>query len=187
MPPKAQVTALDALESFRSRLIVYLSQARPALEEVTAEAARFRIWLESDHRVHWENQKRRRLKQLEEAQQALFSARLGTLRHETAQDQLAVHRAKQAVEEADTKLRTMKRWSREFDGRVQPLVKQMEKLHTVLSTDMVKAVAYLAQAVNTLAAYAESGVPGATEAQPAAEVGSPLPGPAEPTLQPPVA
>src|SRR5512140_3498669 len=112
MPEKAQVTSLEALESFRSHLIVYLSQARPALEEVSAEVMRTRIWLESEQRTHWENQLRRRMKTLEQAQQALFSSRLGALRHETAAEQMAVHRAKRAVEEADAKLRVIKKWNR---------------------------------------------------------------------------
>jgi len=159
MPQKAHVTSLDALESFRSKLIVYLSQARPALDEVSAEVVRTRMWLENDQRVHWENQIRRRSKEMEQAQQALFSARLGVLQQATAAEQMAVHRAKEALGEADLKLRTLKRWDREFEGRVQPLVKQMEKLHMVLSTDMVKAVAYLTETIKTLAAYAERSSP----------------------------
>jgi hypothetical protein len=136
MPQKAQVRSVDALDSFRASLIVYLSQARPALEEVTAEVVRTRVWLEK-------------------AQQALFSARLGNLRHETSAELMTVQRAKRAMDEAETKLRILKKWNQDFEGRVQPMVKQMEKLHTVLSNDMVKAVAYLAQALNTLSAYAE--------------------------------
>jgi hypothetical protein len=42
-----------------------------------------------------------------------------------------------------------------FDNRVDPLVKQMEKLQTVLAHDMVQAVAFLTQAIQTLDAYAE--------------------------------
>ncbi len=159
MPQKAHVSSIDALESFRSNLIVYLSQARPALDEVSAEVVRTRAWLEGDQRLHWENQMRRRTKDLEQAQQALFSARLGVLQRETAAEQFAVHRAKAAIVEAELKVRTLKKWNREFEGRVQPLVKQMEKLHTVLSTDMVQAVAYLTQAISTLAAYAETKSP----------------------------
>ena len=155
MPQQAKVSSVEALDLFRSRLIVYLSQARPALEEVSADALRTRLWLENEQRTHWENQLRRRGKELEQAQQALFSARLGMLRHESAADQLAVRRAKSAVEEADMKLRILKKWVREFEGRVQPVVKQIEKLHTVLTNDMVQAVASLTQAINTLAAYAE--------------------------------
>ncbi len=154
MPQKAQVTALDALESFRSSLIVYISQARPALEEVTGDVLRTRVWLETEQRTHWENELRKRRKLLEQAQQALFSARLGNLRAETAAELMAVQRAKRAVDEAETKLRVLKRWAREFESRVQPLVKQMETLHTLLSNDLVQAAAYLAQALNTLSAYA---------------------------------
>jgi hypothetical protein len=155
MSQKAQVRSIDALEAFRSSLIVYLSQARPALEEVSADVLRTRSWLENDQRAHWEKEIRRRGKELQEAQEAMFSARLGMLRKESAADQLRLHRAKRAVEEAEAKLRMVKKWMREFDTRVQPLLKQTEKLHTVLSNDMVKAVGHLAQTINTLAAYAE--------------------------------
>lgn len=172
MPQPAHVSSFDAIESFRSSLIVYLSQARPALEEVSANVLRTRLWLENDQCAYWENQLRCRAKELDEAQQALFSARLGTLRHETALDQMAVHRAKRAVDEAEAKLRIIKRWRREFDGRVQPLVKQMEKLQTVFSNDMVKAVAYLTQTLSLLAAYAESHAPAAE--------GAPTPAPPSP-------
>jgi hypothetical protein len=160
MPDQARVTSLEALQTFRSNLIVYLGQARPLLEEVSASVLRTHLWLENEQRTHWENQIRRRLKELQQAQQALFSAKLGSLRHEMSAEQLAVHRAKRSLEESETKLKIVKKWDREYDGRVQPLVKQMEKLHTVLAMDMVQAVAYLTQAINTLAAYAEVKSPG---------------------------
>jgi hypothetical protein len=166
MAQKAHVTSLEALETFRANLVVYLSQARPALEEVSADVLRARMWLEEEQRIHWEGQLRRRTKEMEQAQQALFSARLGALRKETAAEQFAVHRAKAAVAEADEKLRTIKRWTREFDGRVQPLIKQTEKLHTVFSNDMVQALAYLTQVIKTLAAYAEAKMPSQGSASP---------------------
>jgi hypothetical protein len=159
MAERAKITSVDALEAFRSALIIYLSKARPTLEEVTADVLRMRLWLENEQRTHWENQMRRRAKELEQAQSALFSARLGNLRQETAAEQMAVHRAKRSVEEAEMKLRLIKQWTREFDGRVQPLAKQTEKLHTILANDMVQAVAYLTQALNTLAAYVEIAPP----------------------------
>jgi len=155
MPQKAHVTSLEALESFRAKLIVYVSQARPALDEVSADVARVRQWLENDQRTHWEDQMRRRTKEVEQAQQALFSARLSILRQENSAEQLLLQRAKRALEGADTKLKIVKKWKREYEGRVQPLLKQMEKLHSVLSNDMVKAVAYLTQTISTLAEYAE--------------------------------
>jgi hypothetical protein len=155
MPERANVRSVDAIDAFRAQLVVYLSQARPALEEISADVVRTRLWLENEQRTHLEHDLLRRRKQLEEAQQALFSARLGTLRKETAAEQMMFHRAKRAVEDAENKLRTLKRWTREFDSRVQPLVKQVEKLQTVLTNDMVQALAYLAQTIQTLSAYAD--------------------------------
>ena len=168
MPPRAHVTSVEAIESFKASLIIYLSKARPALEEVSADVLRTRLWLENDQRIYWENQVRLRTRQVEEAQAALFSATLSSLRQATAADHLAVHKAKRAREDAVTKLRLLKQWNRQFDSRVEPLVKQMEKLHTVLSNDMVQALAYLTQTVNALAAYAGIAPPsGADSGQPA--------------------
>ena len=167
MPDRAHVTSLEALESFRASLIVYLSKARPALEEVSADVQRMRGWLESDQRSYWANEVRRRSQVLQEAQQALFSAKLSTFREAGSVEQLMVHRAKRALDDADAKLRTVKQWNRVFDNSTAPLVKQMEKLHTVLAHDMVAAVAFLTQAIATLDAYAESAPPTATGAPPA--------------------
>ena len=59
MAERAKVTSTEALEQFRNQLIIYISKARPALEEVTADVLRARSWLENDQRILWENQIRR--------------------------------------------------------------------------------------------------------------------------------
>ena len=46
MPDRAHVTSVDALESFRAHLIVYLSKARSTLEEVSADVQRMQGWLD---------------------------------------------------------------------------------------------------------------------------------------------
>ena len=169
MPRQAKVTSVEAIDSFRSYLIVYLSKARPTLEEVTADVLRMRSWLENEQRTHWENEVRKRAKLLEQAQAALFSSRISNLREESAAEQQAFHRARRALDEAEAKLRVTKKWAREFDNQIQPLVKQMEKLHTIFSNDMTMAVAYLGQAVRTLEAYAGTVPPSAADAGAASE------------------
>ena len=166
MPERAHVTSVDALEAFRASLILYVSKARPTVEEVSADVVRTRQWLQNDQRMHWEGQLRRRQKTLEQAQQALLSARMSQLRHESSAELMAVQRAKRAVEEAEGKLKILKQWNREFDSRVDPLVKQLEKLHTVLAHDMGQAAAYLSRAIETLAAYAEIAPPSVVETAP---------------------
>jgi len=154
MPQKAHVTSVDALEAFRANLINYVSKARPTLEEVSAEVVRAKQWLQNEQRTRLEAQVRRRSKELEEAQQALFSARIANLRDETTAEQANFHRARRALNEAQEKLRILKTWNREFDSRVDPLVKQMEKMHTILANDLSQAVVYLGEAIRTLDSYA---------------------------------
>jgi len=155
MAQGARVSSVEALEAFRATLIVYQSKARPTLEEVSGDVLRMKLWLENDQRMFWEGQVKRRLKALEQAQAALFSARISNLREESSAEQVAYHRARRALDEAEDKLRVVKRWNREFDSRAQPLVKQMEKLHTFLAHDVLQAINYLGQAAETLHAYAD--------------------------------
>jgi len=178
MTQKANVTAVDALEAFRAALVLYISKARPTIEEVSADTLRLRLWLENEQRTYWENELRRRNRELEEAQQALFSARISNLRDETSADVNAFHRAKRARDHADAKLRTLKKWSRDFENRVQPLVKQTEKLHTLLTSDLPQAIAYLAKAIGTLDAYAATPPPPAAPAPTPAAAAPESPAPA---------
>lgn len=176
MADKVHVTSVDALESFRANLILYVSRARPTVEEVSSDVLRIRLWLQNDQRLHWEGQLRRRTKELEQAQAALSGARLSDLRGDKTVEQNAVRKAKAALEEAEAKLKRLKQWNREFDTQVQPLVKQLEKLHTVLSNDMLLANAYLTKAIHTLAAYAEMAPPSVAAALPAPDAQEARPG-----------
>src|SRR5262245_17816581 len=133
MPQEAHVSSVEALDDFRASLINYVSKARPTVEEVSAEVVRTRVWLQTDQRLHWENQVRRRSLELEHAQAALSSYRMSNYREASTVEQMAVRKAKHAFDEAEAKLKLLKQWNREFDSRVDPLVKQLEKLHTILS------------------------------------------------------
>jgi len=182
MADRAQVTSVEAIESFRASLIVYLSKARPTVEEVSNEVVRTRAWLQSDRRRYWEHEMRLRRRALEEAEQELFTAMLSQLSEATAEQQRVVHQAKHAVNEADDKLHLLKKWDRELENRSEPLLKQVEQLQGFLTSDMARAVAHLAQVVKTLDAYAGAAAPGAAagSADPADDV-SPAGGqPADP-------
>jgi chromosome segregation ATPase len=159
MSNRANVTSVDALKDFRANLLVYLGKARPVLEEVNADVSRTRVWLEDEQRRHWENQVKRRTRELQQAQEALFSARVSNLKDATSMHQLAVQKAKRALEESEAKLKMVKQRNRQFADQVEPLVKQLEQLHTFLSNDLPKAAAYLSQAVDSLEAYAQVAKP----------------------------
>jgi hypothetical protein len=155
MPDQAHVTSLEALEKFRATLITYINKARPTLEEISGEILRTRLWLQNDQRVHWEGQLRRRTKELEMAQQSLSTARFSNLRDATTSEVMAVKKAKRAQEEGEEKLKRLKHWDRDYDHRVQPMAKELEKLQGLLANDMMQAAAYLARVIDTLSKYAD--------------------------------
>lgn len=169
MSQRAHVTSTDAIEAFRARLIVYLTKVRPLVEDACDDVFRTREWLEHDRRLHWENQVRRRTRELESARQALHTVRLANLRETSAAEQAAVQRARRALSEAEEKLRLVKRWTMDFDHRVGPLVKQLEQLRTMLSNDAPKAAAYLAEVLQRLADYSGVAAPASGPVAPPGE------------------
>ena len=96
---------------------------------------------------------------MEEAQAELFNARLSRMQESSILQHLAAQKAQQAVQESEQKLKFLKKWDRELENRAQPLIKQIEQLQGFLSNDMMRAVVYLAQVIETLEAYAEIASP----------------------------
>jgi len=162
MPEHAHVSSIEAIEAFRAALVLYINRVRPALEEVTDQVTRTRLWLENDKRLYWENQVRKRAKALEQAQQALFSSSMSPLKASTSAEQLALTRARQALTEAELRLNKVKQWARQFDTMVEPLAHQLDHLQNFISRDLALAAGRLAEIVKTLEAYAEMTPPPAS-------------------------
>jgi hypothetical protein len=163
MPGQAKITSVEAIEMFRAALIVFVSQARPALEEISSDVTRTRLWLENDQRRVWEGERRNRNKKMEQAQQELFTARLSDFQETTSLLQMTFNRTQRAVREAEEKLVRLKKWDHELDNRAAPLLKEVESTHSFLTSEMPKAIAYLSQVVRALDAYTDAGAPGNVE------------------------
>jgi hypothetical protein len=155
MADQARVTSLEVLEAFRAKLIVYREKASRVMDEVSDDVTKTRLWLQSDRPQFWAVENRRRARNLEQAQQELFSAQLSGLRDASIVQQDAVRKARNAVREGEDRARSVKIWSRQFDHRVEPLARNVEKLRQVLDKDLPAAIARLAEIEKTLAAYAE--------------------------------
>jgi len=155
MPERAKVTSLEAVEDFRARLIVFREKAGRVLDEMSDQVTRTRLWLETDRPAHWQGHIRRLTRQLEQAQQELFSARLSGLHDASINQQVAVQKLRRSIQDAERKAKTVKQWQRQFDSRVESPAKQVEKLRHFLGHDVNKALAYLNEVIKTIAAYSE--------------------------------
>jgi len=155
MPDKAHIRSVDAVETFRVRLIQYFERATTILDEVSSEVRGTLMWLEDKQKPYWEQQVRLRLRALEEAQHEIFGARLSQFRESSDAQQMAVHRAKRALREAEEKLRRVKTWRRRYQSDVEPLGREVEKLRTILIQDLKKGALYLERLLRTLDGYTE--------------------------------
>ncbi len=101
MPNEANVRSIDELEAFRSNLIIFGSKARKAVDQVSEEMRRTRLWIETDRLPFWEAQVKKRTRLLEQAQQELLSARMSTLVDNPSLQQQNVRKAKAALAQAE--------------------------------------------------------------------------------------
>ena len=156
MATHAKVTSIDALEAFRASLIVFLNKAHSALDQAGDDIRRTRSWIQHDQRTHWENEARRRALALAQAEQELLSARMTKALDNLSAQQLAVHKARRALDEAQEKVRKVKLWTRDFDGTVEPMAKGLNSLRGYLDHDLPRGIAYLAEAQKIMESYTEA-------------------------------
>jgi hypothetical protein len=154
MGQRANITSVEAIQAFRVELLVYLSKARPALEEATSEVRRVHNWMVMEKKPYWEKLWLRRKQLLEEVEAALFSAKLSSFSEVSAAQQAAVQKARRAVAEAEDKLRAIRRWDRDYETQTEPLLKQIDKMDNLLAIEVPNAVAYLNETIDTLQKYA---------------------------------
>jgi hypothetical protein len=93
-----------------------------------------------------------------------MSARLSEFVDSPTVQQMAVRKARYALEEAQQKLERTKLWARDFDRTVDPLARKLDSLRDYIDNDLARAVAHLVEIQKILTAYAESPVPAAARA-----------------------
>jgi hypothetical protein len=165
---------LETLEFFRQKLLVFQSKAQRVMEDVRSQIKVTRNWLQNEQWLHWETQIKKRQKLLEQAEAELMTARFSEFVDNLALQQQAVRKARRALDEAEEKLRMVKKWSQEFDRVVDPHTRKLERLRGWLDDEVPKATAFLWNAQRTLEDYAQGGPPSA--APPAkAETETPAP------------
>ena len=157
MADQAKVASLDAVESFRTSLIIFMEKARKALDEVADTVRRTRYWVQDEQPNYWLMEKRRRQRQLEQAEQELYSSRLSTLEEVSTEAQMMVRRARRAIEEVDAKIRIVKKWGRDYDSEVEPLARRIDTLNDLVQSKYPKAVSQLTEMLRILEEYANVG------------------------------
>ena len=174
MATQAKITSLEALDALRSRLIVFMTKARRALDDASDEVRRTRQWLQHDQRVRWESEIRALTKKVEQAEQELLSAKLAGHREALHAREAVVRRGRETLAEAQGKLRAVKQWGQRYDSVADPIAKRLDDLRGFLEYDIPKATAYLVGVQKTLeSSTASPSAPGAALPQTSPEAPNP--------------
>lgn len=177
MAEQAKVSSIDALEAFRADLIQYVEKARVALEDAEGEVRRTRSWLDVDRTGYWAGQMKLRTKQLEQAEADLYNATITRPKESHSFYKMAVLKAKRRLEEAEEKIRVLKKWRQAFDNRATPLLRQLDPMFFLVGQQLPKGIHSLTESIKALQAYAEKAPvvkpPAAPEAEPPVEGGAP--------------
>ncbi|BCX48935.1 hypothetical protein HAHE_28430 [Haloferula helveola] len=155
MADKAKVASIEALEDFRIALLRYRERAVRALDDVGGEVKRTRDWLAYDRKLAWQAEVRRCQRRLEQAEAELMTSKFSDLKDDHSVQQLAVKKARRALQEAEDKLRVTQKWVRDFDSIVDPAVRPLDSLRERLSNDFPKAVSSLEGMIRALTDYAD--------------------------------
>lgn len=169
MSDQVKISSIDALEAFRADLIQYIAKARVALEDMEGDVRRTQTWLDTDRAQHWARQMKLWTKHLHQAEQELYSANLTSPQASNAFQKMAVVKARRKVEEAEEKIRRVKKWRQTFENRATPLLRQLDPLFYLVGQQLPKGVHSLGESIKALQDYAEKNLPAKPAAAPLAE------------------
>jgi hypothetical protein len=147
----ARVTSIDALREFRAALIEFADTGRSALGEALSEVQRTVWWIQNEMRDHWQRELKQRSNKLAEARTDLARAQMQQRSDVT--ERKAVQAAVRRVEEAEEKLRQIKKWSTEMERQQMLFRGQCSQLSGSLDGELPKTIAWMERMIDSLQQY----------------------------------
>jgi hypothetical protein len=162
----ANISSPDVIKRFRSHFVKFDETCRNALESIHSDVGRVQDWLRREQATHWKHQLRKREDMVEKARREYMQARhdRGPTRKQSCVDEKkALERAMKLKEEAEEKLRAVKKWTMTIDHKAGKALGPCVSLSSTLSKLTPKALARLDQMLDSLDDYLRPGaaVPGA--------------------------
>ena len=155
MRQAARVSSINALKDFKRALGSFATVINSALAEAQSDLQRTTWWVQQDRLTHWQVQKRKRTTQLAQAKSELFRAQVASpdQRVSATLERKAVDQAQQRLDEAQTKLASIKRWSRVLEREVILYKGHCQQIARAVDGDVPAALLRLDKMVGALEKY----------------------------------
>ena len=156
MAEKAHVTDVETLERFRTSLMLFIEKASSSLDEVSEEVKRTRIWLQSEQKLNLDREMWRKKKDLEQLEAEYFSARLSKMAQKKTGIQMMMNKKRREIRELEDKMRAVSAWLRHYDSKVEVEARKVDKLRSMMDSEMGRAVQFLNEAAKNLHEYSSN-------------------------------
>jgi hypothetical protein len=164
----ARVTSLDALRHFKAALADFGEQVGLALSEAQSDVQRTVSWLSNDRAMHWQRELKKRQEKLVLAKSELFRKQLESndTRTSAVVERKNVAKAERLVEEAEEKLKSVKKWRTVLERELMLFRAQCAQVAAVSQSDVPITIGRMEKMLAALEAYISiaapsSGAPGA--------------------------
>lgn len=157
MANAANVRSLEAIQQFRVALLRFQEDATASLAGLRQEMDRVLQWLQHDRPHFWQSQIRRCHDNVDHARTALARCRLRSAagdRPTCIDEQIALQKAKRALEAAHAKLEVVKRWSVKMQQKADEYRSRLGKLEQMLQQDIPKMLALIENMISAIERYA---------------------------------
>jgi hypothetical protein len=155
----ARVESIDAIKDFRIRLTKFQELAGRALSDADSDINKMTRWLEGEALNHWTSAIRKRQEILAKAEEALRQKTLykdaSGSRQSGIEEQKAVKIAKERLEEAQTKLKNVKHWTRAMQKEVTLYRGAVAAFANDIAAGVPQAIAQLGALLTHLDKYME--------------------------------
>lgn len=152
----ANIDSPEVIRRFRVQMVRFKETCRQSLEETFANARNVEAWLQREVGPYWRQQLRRRQEKVEEARRAYAQATWSreTLGKPSVMDEKkALNRAIRLREEAEDKLRVVKRCNMLMESKIGKRLQPCRSLGQELDMLMPQALARLDQMLDSLDVY----------------------------------
>ena len=157
MSEQARVEDIESFRVFRVALHQFALIAEQSLTSVQAHVDRTRSWLETEQRLHWDSQLRRRSEAVVQARDAVRQKRLykdASGRTPSAiEEEKVLRRCLASVEEAEAKILAVKRSIPRLDKESELYRGGVAPLSRAICDDIPRAIALLDRLADSLEEY----------------------------------
>jgi hypothetical protein len=163
----ARVESIDAIRDFRIYLTKFAEMGGRALTDADSDINKTMRWLEGEGQNYWTSAIRKRQEALVKAEEALRHKRLykdaSGSTPSVVEEQKVVKRAKEQLEEAQTKLKNVKHWTRAMQKESTLYRGAVAGFSNDVASGVPSAIAYLSGLIAQLDKYMEVAAAGVGE------------------------